>query len=65
MKQRWWMPVGVECMKACEQVAPVFTDLLQGTDIEFVHGTTSSIDHETRTLMVDLAAVAGTRPPRS
>lgn len=41
------------------EVAPVFTDLLQGTDIEFVHGTTSSIDHETRTLMVDLAAVAG------
>ena len=48
-----------QVMKACKQVAPVFTDLLQGTDIEFVHGTTSSIDHEKRTLMLDLAAVAG------
>jgi NADH dehydrogenase FAD-containing subunit len=41
------------------EVAPVFVDLLKGTDIEFVHGKLSSLDHRTRSLSVDLAPLAG------
>jgi NADH:ubiquinone reductase (non-electrogenic) len=41
------------------EVAPVFSDLLEGTGIEFVHGNTTAVDHRARTIDVDVAAVAG------
>ena len=41
------------------EVAPVFSDLLEGTGIEFVHGSTAAVDHDARTIDVDVAAVAG------
>ena len=41
------------------EVAPLYSDLLEGTGIEFVHGSVSSLDHEKRTVGVDLALVAG------
>ena len=28
------------------EVAPVFSDLLEGTGIEFVHGSTAAVDHD-------------------
>ena len=41
------------------EVAPLFSELLQGTEIELVHGTASKIDLKSRTLQVQVAAVAG------
>jgi len=41
------------------EVAPVFSDLLEGTGIEFVHGSTAAVDHVARSIDVDVAAVAG------
>jgi len=41
------------------EVAPVFTDVLQGSGVRFVHGSVSSLDRRNRTVTVHKASVAG------
>mmetsp|Transcript_43198 Transcript_43198/g.102007 ORF Transcript_43198/g.102007 Transcript_43198/m.102007 type:complete len:497 (+) Transcript_43198:176-1666(+) len=41
------------------EVAPVFTDVLKGSGVKFVHGSVLGVDKDSRTVSVQKASVAG------